>query len=46
MTLTIALALAIVSIILFGIELIRSRGQNVLAWAGIVLAVAVTFSRL
>jgi type IV secretory pathway VirB2 component (pilin) len=45
-TLNVALALAIVSIILAGVELIRTKGQSLLAWSVLVLAVAVTFSRL
>lgn len=45
-TLAIATALGIVAAILAAVELARSRGQALLAWAVLLLAVAVTFSRL
>lgn len=42
----IALVLAIVAAVLAGIEIVRSQGQSLLAWAVLCLAAIVLLARL
>jgi hypothetical protein len=42
----IVITLALIAVVLAGIELVRSKGQNLTAWAVALLAVAVIVERL
>jgi len=46
MSLALALALALLAALLAGVQLVRTRGQDILAWAVLALAIAGASSRL